>query len=175
MKYCTFKYCFFLIDLVMIKNDFVYFIISSCSLVTITLCLKFKQMEHTTKQQQKIAQNKIHVVLTSREARQYQQKTCLHRLHIIWAQPSSFSMGTAHIGQHLMSSESNVMPGMGWFKSYTIVTQLIKRMKIQGEGTRNKNILSNNHLYTNISTLLISAYGQSATGNEICKYWNEKI
>uniref|UniRef100_A0A182VDG4 Uncharacterized protein n=1 Tax=Anopheles merus TaxID=30066 RepID=A0A182VDG4_ANOME len=43
-------------------------------------------------------------------ARQYQQKTCLHRLHIICAQPSSFSIGTVHIGQHLMRSLSNGMP-----------------------------------------------------------------
>lgn len=46
--------------------------------------------------------------LTSKEARQYQQKTCLHLLHNIWAQPSSFSMGTLHMGQHLIKSESNV-------------------------------------------------------------------
>lgn len=53
-------------------------------------------------------------LLTSRLARQYQQKTCLHRLHIIWAQPSSFSMGTAHMGQHLMSSLSNGIPISSW-------------------------------------------------------------
>jgi hypothetical protein len=53
------------------------------------------------------------LILTSSEARQYQQKTCLHLLHIIWAQPSSFSIGTAHIGQHLMSSESKAIPGTG--------------------------------------------------------------
>lgn len=51
------------------------------------------------------------VVLTSSEARQYQQKTCLHLLHNIWAHPSSFSIGTLHIGQHLINSESNVTPG----------------------------------------------------------------
>lgn len=45
--------------------------------------------------------------LTSKLAKQYQQKTCLHRLHIICAQPSSFSMGTAHIGQHFIRSLSN--------------------------------------------------------------------
>lgn len=49
-------------------------------------------------------------LLTSKLAKQYQQNTCLHRLHIIWAHPSSFSMGTAHIGQHLMRSVSNGMP-----------------------------------------------------------------
>ena len=48
--------------------------------------------------------------LTSKEAKQYQQNTCLHLLHIICAQPSSFSMGTEHIGQHLMLSLSNGMP-----------------------------------------------------------------
>lgn len=48
--------------------------------------------------------------LTSKLAKQYQQNTCLHRLHIIWAQPSSFSIGTEHIGQHLMRSLSNGMP-----------------------------------------------------------------
>lgn len=51
-----------------------------------------------------------HGKLTSKLAKQYQQKTCLHRLHIICAQPSSFSMGTAHIGQHLMRSLSKGMP-----------------------------------------------------------------
>lgn len=50
--------------------------------------------------------------LTSNEARQYQQKTCLQRLHNICAQPSSFSIGTLHIGQHLISSESNVIPAI---------------------------------------------------------------
>lgn len=49
-------------------------------------------------------------VLTSKLAKQYQQNTCLHRLHIIWAQPSSFSIGTLHIGQHFMRSESNGIP-----------------------------------------------------------------
>lgn len=48
--------------------------------------------------------------LTSKLARQYQQNTCLHRLHIIWAQPSSFSIGTLHIGQHLIKSLSNGIP-----------------------------------------------------------------
>jgi hypothetical protein len=49
--------------------------------------------------------------LTSKDAKQYQQKTCLQRLHIIWAQPSSFSIGTLHMGQHLMRSESKGMLG----------------------------------------------------------------
>lgn len=49
-------------------------------------------------------------VLTSKLARQYQQNTCLHRLHIICAHPSSFSMGTPHIGQHLIRSLSNEIP-----------------------------------------------------------------
>lgn len=52
----------------------------------------------------------IFILLTSRLAKQYQQKTCLQRLHIICAHPSSFSIGTAHIGQHFMRSESNGMP-----------------------------------------------------------------
>lgn len=52
-----------------------------------------------------------YVALTSNDAKQYQQKTCLQRLHIIWAQPSSFSIGTLHMGQHLMRSESKGMPG----------------------------------------------------------------
>jgi hypothetical protein len=46
---------------------------------------------------------------TSKLDKQYQQKTCLHRLHIIWAQPSSFSIGTEHIGQHLIKSLSKSM------------------------------------------------------------------
>lgn len=50
-------------------------------------------------------------LLTSKEARQYQQKTCLHRLHIICAHPSSFSIGTLHIGQHLIKSELKLSPG----------------------------------------------------------------
>ena len=45
-------------------------------------------------------------ILTSSEVRQYQQKTCLHLLHIIWAQPASLSIGTAHIGHLLMFSAS---------------------------------------------------------------------
>lgn len=49
--------------------------------------------------------------LTSNDAKQYQQKTCLQRLHIICAQPSSFSIGTLHMGQHLMRSESKGMLG----------------------------------------------------------------
>lgn len=47
---------------------------------------------------------------TSRLAKQYQQKTCLQRLHIIWAQPSSFSIGTTHIGQYFIRSLSNGSP-----------------------------------------------------------------
>lgn len=47
--------------------------------------------------------------LTSKLAKQYQQNTCLQRLHIIWAQPSSFSIGTAHMGQHLIRSLSNII------------------------------------------------------------------
>lgn len=49
-------------------------------------------------------------ILTSKLVRQYQQKTCLQRLHIICAQPSSFSIGTLHIGQHFIKSESNGIP-----------------------------------------------------------------
>lgn len=49
-------------------------------------------------------------ILTSSEARQYQQNTCLHRLHIICAHPSSFSIGTEHIGQHFILSLSIGMP-----------------------------------------------------------------
>ena len=45
------------------------------------------------------------VVLTSSEAMQYQQKTWRHLRHIIWAQPASLSMGTRHIGHHLIFSE----------------------------------------------------------------------
>lgn len=60
----------------------------------------------------------VTLVLTSKLARQYQQNTCLHRLHIIWAQPSSFSIGTLHMGQHLMRSESNGMPGCSIFPSF---------------------------------------------------------
>ena len=44
--------------------------------------------------------------LTSSEVRQYQQKTCLHLLHIIWAQPASLSIGTPHMGHLLMFSAS---------------------------------------------------------------------
>ena len=43
-------------------------------------------------------------LLTSSEAEQYQQNTCLHRLHIIWAHPASLSMGTRHTGHLLMCS-----------------------------------------------------------------------
>ena len=46
------------------------------------------------------------LLLTSSDVRQYQQKTCLHLLHIIWAQPASLSIGTAHIGHLLMFSAS---------------------------------------------------------------------
>lgn len=49
-------------------------------------------------------------ILTSKDAKQYQQNTCLHLLHIIWAQPSSFSIGTEHIGQHLMWSLPKGIP-----------------------------------------------------------------
>lgn len=45
------------------------------------------------------------VTLTSSDVRQYQQKTCLHLLHIICAHPSSFSIGTAHKGQLFINSE----------------------------------------------------------------------
>ena len=34
------------------------------------------------------------VFLTSKDVRQNQQNTCLHLLHIIWAQPASLSIGT---------------------------------------------------------------------------------
>ena len=50
--------------------------------------------------------------LTSRDWRQYQQKTCLHRLHIIWAQPSFLSMGTRHMGQRLILASSALLKGM---------------------------------------------------------------
>lgn len=53
-------------------------------------------------------------LLTSKLAKQYQQKTCLQRLHIICAQPSSFSIGTAHMGQHLMRSLSKGIPISSW-------------------------------------------------------------
>ncbi len=42
--------------------------------------------------------------LTSSEVRQYQQKTCLQRLHIICAQPASRSINTLHIGHFLIVS-----------------------------------------------------------------------
>lgn len=47
------------------------------------------------------------VKLTSRDSRQYQQKACLQFLHIIWAQPSSLSMYTLHLGQRLMGVSSS--------------------------------------------------------------------
>lgn len=50
--------------------------------------------------------------LTSNDCRQYQQKTCLQRLHIIWAQPSFLSIGTWHIGQRLILASSSLLKGM---------------------------------------------------------------
>jgi len=50
--------------------------------------------------------------LTSSDAKQYQQKTCLQRLHIICAQPESRSMGTWHIGQRFTSESSVLLNGI---------------------------------------------------------------
>lgn len=82
------------------------------------------------------------LMLTSKLARQYQQKTCLHRLHIIWAQPSSFSIGTAHIGQHLIRSLSNGMPISSWPSA--IKRRLFSSQVILGcHYVRNKSIKCN--------------------------------
>jgi len=40
---------------------------------------------------------------TSSDARQYQQKTWLQRLHIICAQPESRSIGTWHTGHRFIN------------------------------------------------------------------------
>ena len=58
---------------------------------------------------------KLEEVLTSSDSRQYQQKTCLHRLHIICAQPVSLSMGTLQTGQRLIS-----MPPMTTTESFPL-------------------------------------------------------
>ena len=53
--------------------------------------------------------------LTSNELRQYQQNTCLHRLHIICAHPASRSIGTWHIGHFLIVSfqpRASSQPGL---------------------------------------------------------------
>jgi len=50
--------------------------------------------------------------LTSSDAKQYQQNTCLQRLHIICAQPESRSMGTWHIGQRFTSESSVLLNGI---------------------------------------------------------------
>ncbi len=51
-------------------------------------------------------------LLTSSDVRQYQQNTCLHRLHIIWAQPSFLSIGTWHNGQRFMFESSAALNGI---------------------------------------------------------------
>ena len=66
---------------------------------------------------------------------QYQQNTCLHRRHIIWAQPASRSIGTRHIGHRLMYSvltiscvpySSHVRPGchVAWHPLQNCVTHV---------------------------------------------------
>lgn len=51
-------------------------------------------------------------ILTSKEAKQYQQKTCLQRLHIIWAQPSFLSIGTWQSGHRLIWASSELLNGI---------------------------------------------------------------
>lgn len=50
--------------------------------------------------------------LTSSDAIQYQQKTCLHLLHIIWAQPSFRSIGKWQTGQRLIGASTAASNGI---------------------------------------------------------------
>lgn len=50
--------------------------------------------------------------LTSSDAMQYQQKTCLHLLHIIWAQPSFRSIGKWQTGQRLIGASTAASNGI---------------------------------------------------------------
>lgn len=100
------------------------------------------------------------LLLTSKLARQYQQKTCLQRLHIIWAQPSSFSMGTAHMGQHLIRSLSNGIPMSSWpsaakrrlYSSHVIFGCHLRRW--EGKKTYNFDLFTQRYLSITLFYLL---------------------